>query len=265
MKKAAVSVLIILILATIFTAFVNPDEKISLARFAPENHHYSEAESCLNCKSNNSQVMARVVGVSLDAAAETAVSLDSRGWLGGIHSKSQDHGERVTTACAWCHAPLTPGAVRDDKQGKTITKGEWQGVSCGACHPKTGEKREDLYGNIHPGKDPLQKDSYQIRDMALGVESNQLCTWCHHEYHDFKIAIKTEMLASGELRCIDCHMAGYRKEGELVERFHNMKVEANLPFSCSGEPGAGQSCHGQSGVEWMKAEIGGIKGPRKSW
>ena len=73
-------------------------------------------------------------------------------------------------------------------------------------------------------------------------------------------------LHSGALRCIDCHMAGYRiAESGLVERFHNFKVEANGPISCSGEFGTDMGCHADASVDWMHAAIPNIKGPRADW
>ena len=264
MKTKAI-VLAILLLSTFLFSFDLFDKQVSLKKFAPVNHQYTEAESCITCKAENSSVMARAVGARLDKAGAVALELDNRGWLGSVHSRSQDHGERVNNACAWCHAPATAGAVRDEKEGKAIPKGQWQGVTCIACHPKLGQESALLYGNYHPGRDAAEKESYVIRDMSQGTEANKLCTWCHHQYHDFKIEAKTEMLAQGTLRCIDCHMAGYQKHGQQVERFHNMKVEASIPKSCSGDLGTAQACHADQSQEWMRSMLQEVKGPRKSW
>jgi hypothetical protein len=61
-------------------------------------------------------------------------------------------------------------------------------------------------------------------------------------------------------------MAGYGVvESGLVERFHNFKVEANGPLSCSGTYGTEAGCHANASVDWMQTSIPNIKGPRQEW
>jgi hypothetical protein len=61
-------------------------------------------------------------------------------------------------------------------------------------------------------------------------------------------------------------MAGYGvAANQLVERFHNMKVEANIPLSCSGAYGTEMSCHADESAEWMRSKLNAVKGERKDW
>jgi hypothetical protein len=94
---------------------------------------------------------------------------------------------------------------------------------------------------------------------------NAQCRFCHHESHDLLIKAKQDMMKSGELRCIDCHMAGYAVTNQHVEHFHNFKVAKNLPFSCSGGIGRARPCHKGVSKEWFKNKLPSVKGPRKKW
>ncbi|KPJ85870.1 MAG: hypothetical protein AMS18_16005 [Gemmatimonas sp. SG8_17] len=240
--------------------------QISLQSLTPENYRYEEATRCVNCKSmgDDIDIKYRVVGVDVSSGS---LVLDERGWLGSIHSRSQSHGDRVSTACAWCHAPTANGATRESDAAVPIEKGTWQGVTCGACHPTAvpqGQRHSQL-ANFVPGSDPVDPASYVFRDRTDPNGFNSQCRYCHHESHDLLVPAKQAMLDSGVIRCGDCHMAGYGTKGELVERFHNMKVAANIPHSCSGAFGTDLSCHADESPEWMRSKLDAIKGPRKEW
>lgn len=239
-------------------------DKISLSGLSPENYTYTEAERCVSCKGEQNHFMARAAGIDL---SKDIPQLDDRGWLASVHARSQSHGERVNTACAWCHAPLAEGATKNKEEAKPIPKGTWQGVSCGACHPGAVplELRVSLIANYTPGTDATNPKNYMFRDRTDGKEMNALCRFCHHESHDLQKETKQEMMASGELRCIDCHMAAYALTGGNVARFHNFKVEANLPQSCSGNLGRAMSCHEGAALDWFKDNLSAVKGPRKQW
>ena len=239
--------------------------QISLTRFEPEHYRYSQAETCVNCHQETNDIMTRAVGVDISTGSPR---LEERGWLASVHARSQSHDYRVTTVCAWCHAPTTEGATQDSMSAVPIAVGTWEGVTCGACHPGRleGSMRESLLSNYAPGSDPSDPASYVFRDRSDPVQFNAQCQYCHHESHDILSAVKAAMLESGTLRCIDCHMAGYAvSEERVVERFHNMKVEANGPLSCSGDFGSGVGCHADVSVAWVRTNIPTIKGPRKEW
>jgi len=239
--------------------------EISLTKFAPEHHRYAQAERCVNCHQAGNDVMTRAVGVDISSGSP---ELDERGWLASVHARSQSHGERVNTTCARCHAPTTELVTQDSATAVPITKGTWEGVTCGACHPVglADSLSESVVTNLRPGSDPAEPASYVFRDRSDATQLNALCQYCHHESHDLLVPSKTEMLEAGELRCIDCHMAGYAvAESGVVERFHNMKVEANLPQSCSGKVGTDAGCHNSASAEQLRSAMPAIKGPRKEW
>jgi hypothetical protein len=241
------------------------EEAFSLRHLTPDKYHYQEAERCANCKGPENQFMPRAAGVDLASGALSPV-LDERGWLASAHARSQSHEDRVTTACAWCHAPLTEGATQKEEDAKPIPKGTWQGVSCGACHPGSlvRDKRISLLVNFKPGTDPTQAESYIFRDRSSGKEQNAQCRFCHHESHNL-LEGKQKNMESGDLRCVDCHMAAYAITNQHVERFHNLKVEANLPYSCSGGMGRATACHEGESSDWFKENLPKIKGPEKEW
>jgi hypothetical protein len=240
------------------------EEGFSLKHLTPENYHYKEAEQCSNCKGKENAFMPRASGVDLTSAKPT---LDKRGWLASVHARAQSHEERINTACAFCHAPLLEGATRDKDKAKPIPKGTWQGVSCFSCHPGAVErtKRKSLIINFIPGSDPASPDSYFFRNRADGKDMTAQCRFCHHESHDLVIDKKQKMMESGDLRCIDCHMAAYALTEGHVERYHNFKVEENIPHSCSGGLGRAMSCHDEANTEWFKENLKKVKGPRKEW
>jgi hypothetical protein len=245
MNRPTVVRVLLPISVALFVAGGRGSAQISLELLTPENYGYEEATRCINCKSMGSDIKYRVVGVDLSSGSPTA---DERGWLASVHARSQSYGDRVNTACAWCHAPLTEGATQDDDAAVPIEKGTWQGVTCGACHPAAvpQEERHSQLANFIPGSDATDPSSYVFRDRTDPKQFN--------------------VLGSGVIRCVDCHMAGYGvAANQLVERFHNMKVEANIPLSCSGAYGTEMSCHADESAEWMRSKLNAVKGERKDW
>jgi hypothetical protein len=265
MKPFAACILVILLAFALIAAFdAGPQEHLELRPLAPEGYSYADAARCADCKGPDNSFMPRAAGV--DITGEKPVP-DERGWLASRHSRSQSHGDRIDTSCAWCHAPLTPGAVRDEDKAEPIALGNRNGVTCSACHPGTLERslRESLLINFHPGSDPAKKASYIFRSRTDGRDFNAQCRFCHHQSHDLLLERKHEMQEAGELRCVDCHMAAYSKQGLRVERFHNFKVKANLPHSCSGSVGRSMNCHEGRTVDWFTDNLNRVKGPRKTW
>lgn len=259
------AVLMVGMFAAMLVGGASGQEAISLVEFAPEHYKYVQAERCANCHSDGGDILRRAVGIETSTGSP---QLTGHGWLGSVHARSQSHGDRVNTACAWCHAPTTPGATRDSLAAEPIEFGTWEGVTCGACHPVglADSLEESLVTNLHPGSDPSDPSSFVFIDRSDPQQLNSQCQFCHHEYHDFTVATKTAILDAGVLRCIDCHMAGYDVASSgLIERYHNMKVEANGPISCSGAYGTNAGCHVNATAEWMRASIPDIKSPRKEW
>lgn len=236
----------------------------SLQHLTPKNYQYKEVERCSNCKGEQNRFMLRAAGVEMSSRMPV---LDKRGWLASIHARSQSHKDRVNTACAWCHAPTAEGATRNKEEAKPIPKGTWQGVTCGACHPGSvgRSKRISLVSNYTPGTDPTNSENYIFRNRKDGKAMNSQCRFCHHESHDLMVEAKQTMMNSGDLRCIDCHMAAYAVSNQHIERFHNFKVAANLPHSCSGGVETIVSCHDSMSQEWFEEKLPTVKGLRKEW
>jgi len=259
-------ILMICLLMCVFLVALSEtgQEEFSLGNLTPENYNYKEAERCSNCKGEQNSFMPRAAGVDLSSGKPI---LDDRGWLTSVHAQSQSHGDRINTACAWCHAPTAEGVTKDKNKAAPIPKGTWQGVSCFSCHPGAVErnKRKSLVSSYTPGTDPSDLENYIFRDRSNGKEMNAHCAHCHNESHDLLVEAKKEMLAAGNLRCIDCHMAVYAVTGGHVERYHNMKVEMNLPHSCSGGTGRTMACHEGKERGWFVENISRIKGSRKKW
>jgi hypothetical protein len=249
---------------TIFVgSFAIQEVESSLQALTPENYLYREAAGCANCKNPKEAFMLRAVGVDMSSGK---AALDNRGWLASVHARSQSHEDRINTACAWCHAPTAAGATRDGQAAKPIPKGTWQGVTCGACHPGSVPREQrsaSLLINFTPGTDPTDPDNYMFRNRQNAGELNAQCRFCHHESHDLLVEAKQEMLETGALRCIDCHMAAYAVSYGHVERFHNFTVEANIPHSCSGGMGRAMTCHDNTSAEWFRSRLKEVKGQRK--
>ena len=264
--KQSITVIIIVLIAGLFIATLpaRQQAEFSLSHLTPDGYDYKDATGCADCKGAENSFMPRAAGI--DISGEKAV-LDKRGWLASVHAHSQSHENRIDTSCAWCHAPLTPGAVKDKEDTKPVTRGTWQGVSCGACHPGQvkSERRISLLVNYTPGTDRTDPKSYIFRSRTAGRDFNAQCRFCHHQSHDLLIEGKRGMWEAGELRCVDCHMAAYALTDGHVERFHNFKVEDNLPHSCSGGLGRSMSCHEGKTVGWFEENLSRVKGPRKTW
>ena len=265
MKTSTLACVMFVLICAALAALQAPDQQdLSLRNLTPENYSYREAARCAGCKGEQNAFMVRAAGVNLSAEEP---ALDSRGWLTSIHARSQSHEDGVDMACAFCHAPLTEGATREKEKAEPIPKGDWQGVTCGACHPGSVDqgRRKSLVANFLPGTDPTDPDNYTFRDRADGMAMNAQCRFCHHESHDLLVDKKMEMLNAGDLRCIDCHMAAYALTDGHLERFHNLQVEENLPHSCSGGLGRTMVCHAETSQEWFSHNLERVKAPRKQW
>ncbi|HUX06263.1 MAG TPA: hypothetical protein VMX35_03025 [Acidobacteriota bacterium] len=229
-----------------------------------ENYRYSEADGCMDCKQSSDDIMTRAIGVDISSGSPVS---NGQGWLSGVHANSLSHDE-MNTHCTWCHSPTMKDVIEDEDAGVPIEIGGWQGVTCTACHPGLvrREVRKSTLANLKPGADLADPQSYIFYDKSDPKQFDAQCRYCHHDSHELTSEAKRAMVESGKLRCIDCHMAGYRQEeGRAVERFHDLKVEAHLPYSCNGAFGAVTGCHTDASVEKLKPLMATIKGPRKEW
>jgi hypothetical protein len=214
----------------------------------PEGYLYEELRRCAGCHENAKDSAGRsthrnAIGISGDPSSPT---LTGRGWLSGAHGRSQDSEARSNTYCAWCHAPSQLGVTEHIGAGRPIESGR-TGISCITCHASEAVNEE--YGtyqaNFRPGGDRESLADFVPRQPASGTETNAQCLLCHLRPHAFAVLPHADLLASGKLRCIDCHMAVYNvTESGRRERYHNMKVAAN------NDPATCRPCH-----EFEEAEV----------
>jgi hypothetical protein len=217
-------------------------------RVTPDGYFHEELRRCAGCHEtakdeNGNSTHRNAIGISGDPSSPT---LTGKGWLSGAHGRSQDSAAVSNTHCAWCHAPSQPGVTSDIGAGLPIESGR-TGISCITCHASeaVNEKYGTYQANFRPGGDRESLVDFVPRQPASGTETNAQCLFCHLRPHDFAVPPHGDLLTSGELRCIDCHMAVYNvTESGREERYHNMKVATN------NDPAACRPCH-----EYEEAEV----------
>ncbi len=259
MKKAVLSLSFFGLATACFLAVSVAEEENLLAGVTPEGYDYTRPEaesplSCLNCKYQRNYHQYRVLGVQEPNVGDGTIKVTGKGWLSSAHATSFEAPTNNNTYCAWCHAPTTETVTYDASRAKKLKKGKWHGMSCNGCHTTHGIAGEigTRLTNYKPGHDLEEEESYIPRHSEDGLQANKQCLFCHGTYHGFSSRVKEALLDSGSLRCIDCHMAGYRlTDTGTVERYHNMKVAENLPKSCNGRFGALISCHSTATKKWV--------------
>jgi hypothetical protein len=210
-------------------------------RVTPAGYLYEELRRCAGCHENakdaaGNSTHRNAIGITGDPVAPR---LTGKGWLSGGHGRSQDSAIVSNTYCAWCHAPNQPGVTDDISAGEPIESGR-TGVSCIACHASdaVNERHGTYQANFRPGGDRESLVDFVPRQQASGSETNAQCLFCHLRPHPFSGPPHGGMVARGDLRCIDCHMAVYNvTDNGRKERYHNMKVAAN------GDPATCRPCH----------------------
>jgi hypothetical protein len=210
----------------------------AIDRVTPDGYLYEELRRCAGCHetardSAGNSTHRNAIGVTGDPLSPT---LTGKGWLSGAHGRSQNSEITSNTYCAWCHAPSQPGVTDDISAGRPIESGR-TGISCITCH--ASEAVNDEYGtyqaNFRPGGDRESLVNFVPRQPTSGAETNAQCLFCHLRPHSFAVEPHTDLVNTGDLRCIDCHMAVYNvTESGRKERYHNMKVAANNdPATCN--------------------------------
>jgi len=220
----------------------------ALDRVTPDGYLYEELRRCAGCHETakdaaENSIHRNAIGIAGDPSSP---ALTGKGWLSGAHGRSQDSAIVSNTYCAWCHAPSQPGVTGDINAGQPIESGR-TGVSCIACH--ASDAVDDKFGtyqaNFRPGGDRESLVDFVPRQPASGTETNAQCLFCHLQPHPFAAPPHADLVDSGDLLCIDCHMAVYNvTESGRKERYHNMKVAAN------NDPATCRPCH-----EYDEAEV----------
>lgn len=239
------------------TAFAPLAKQDEVKTISPENYYYQDVQFCLTCKTEGDGIMPRAIGIEF---GDNALKINSKGWLTSGHAKALSHEKPINSYCARCHFPTWDNLAEVESEAKIIPTGKWQGVTCRACHSSNLERslRQSTLINYKAGKDKKDPANYIFIDRKDGKQQNSQCGFCHEKTHQFSVEIKNQMLQAGDLRCIDCHMAGYKKEEYTVARFHNMKVKENIPWSCGSQLGNTGNCHHQQDDQWMATNISAL-------
>lgn len=270
MKRGIILTGMIALAGALFLVSTNAaDDGTTLGPFMAADQDFSHAESCVNCKSIEGKGLLdkklasgkdtekkqyhqeNVLGINVlsrnaDGTPKEAV-LSGMGWLSSKHAQSMaGNSANANTYCAWCHAPTYEEIAEDGEDAKIIKSGK-PGVACSACHPghTLAGQFGTRYANYLPGSDESDADSWKpvpkVDEHNFdGKKANKQCLFCHSTYHGFAVDFHNDMVKSGKLECITCHMAVYNElSSGLGERFHNMKVFANGPVSCSNQG----ACH----------------------
>lgn len=240
--------------------------------YTPENYDYllpeaESPESCLNCAHQaDGYHLYRVMGIPEPTGghAPATGATTGKGWLDSKHAVSVTAPTNNNTYCAWCHQPTLETASSDNNKVGVVKAGMWHGMSCQGCHTThtIAAQFGTRYTNLHPGSDLEEAESYIPRHSEDAKAANNQCLFCHGSFHGFSSKVKTALYESDAIRCIDCHMPGYRVGSTgMTERYHNMKVVDNLPLSCNGRFGALISCHSRVTKKWSRFVVPKILGP----
>ncbi len=241
--------------------------------YTPENYDYAlpeveSPESCLNCgHQRDGYHLYRAVGLTEptgEAHSPAELEITGKGWLSSKHAQSITAPTNNNTYCAWCHQPTLQTASSDNNKVKAVKAGKWHGMSCQGCHTTHTIAAEfgTRYTNLYPGSDLEEAESYIPRHSEDAKAANNQCLFCHGSFHGFSSQVKTALYESDAIRCIDCHMPGYRITSTgMTERYHNMKVVDNLPLSCNGRFGALIQCHSRVTKKWSRFVVPKILGP----
>ena len=274
MKKLIFSLgFITLATMVMLTVTLAEEGETIIGPYTPENYDYllpeaESPESCLNCAHQaDGYHLYRVMGIPEPTGghAPATGATTGKGWLDSKHAVSVTAPTNNNTYCAWCHQPTLETASFDNNKAKPVKAGKWHGMSCAGCHTthSIAAQYGTRYTNLIPGSDLEEKESYIPRHAEDVKAANNQCLYCHGKgkFHGFASKVKTALYESDAIRCIDCHMAGYQTtSGGLVERYHNMKVVENLPFSCNGKIGAVTACHSRVTKKWGRYVVPKIFG-----
>jgi len=249
---------------------VTPSANPTPAPLGRPDYNYTESNGCVSChfsRGAGGDHMLEAVGVSIDSA-NIAFSFSGSGWRSSRHSQS-NYKSTQNTYCAKCHSPLQATPEASFKKGvlidtKQIADGAVEGITCAVCHPSHNAavvlgRRLGLY---QWGMDKTKPEAYKVIHEG---EEDQLCLSCHVERHNEDNAA-FKVMYDAEVKCMDCHLAPYGEitGTEVLKRFHDFKVAANLPFSC-GVEGSVTHCHPGFSAEGTLEFIPYMKQQHNTW
>jgi hypothetical protein len=147
----------------------------------------------------------------------------------------------ANTYCAQCHSPFQADATADHDQNDPVARKDWQGVTCGVCHPPHDLRVE--WGT------PIGTYDIESEEWSPVYEENQndVCLQCHsgdsQGYGN---------IMSKKIGCVGCHMQEVDNDVTGVEGEH-ISHSFNIPDaeSCGvGEEG----CHPNKDIDWAEKQ-----------
>jgi hypothetical protein len=164
-------------------------------------------------------------------------------WKASAHGNSFTAGRNDNTYCASCHSPFQadPDATYGDND--PIPLEEWEGVTCGACHPSHHDRVE--WGT------PIGNYDVETGEHFPVYEADELCEYCHSGSRHEKEFQGFGTIMHKKVECIDCHMAKVpSREGDDDHRTHDFHVDAS--YSCGlNDP----DCHPNHKEDWAEKQI----------
>jgi hypothetical protein len=166
-------------------------------------------------------------------------------WYESNHANSNS-GYNANTYCAECHAPFQadPDATHSDND--PVPTEEWQGVTCGACHPPHNLRLE--WGT------PMGNYDIETQDWIPVYEedADALCEYCHTgSRHEKEFQGYGKSMHKKDVKCMDCHLAEVPDEtprgGHLSHTF-----DVYPEFSCGLE---NEDCHPNHKLDWAEKQI----------
>lgn len=142
-------------------------------------------------------------------------SVEWLAWKAGPHAAGYDLGKGPNTYCARCHSPMNwdPAAqidpppncvsckfpqeedVRIAEGNPLIPESNWQGVSCGVCHPQGIETTDIELGWFN-----------KVTGYTEAVTSTtDLCEKCHHNTDTLRYQVDLGIQTHIDFTCTDCH------------------------------------------------------------
>jgi hypothetical protein len=209
----------------------------------PKGYDWHEGEYCSHCHFNPN-----MENVAVD-------------WSDSTHADSYKS-YKAKDRCAKCHSPLDygdqppsiPAPDPDDPPIEVpIPIGDWQGVTCAACHPSHNLRVE--WGT------PIGNYDYETGTWSPVYEEDidDLCLFCHDSAKKGHAGVEqetqgfTQIMHKKGVNCVDCHM-GETDAGDGPFMSHGFQIPGENPDvdSCGLE---NEDCHPNHTDDWAEKQI----------
>jgi hypothetical protein len=150
----------------------------------------------------------------------------------------------ANTYCASCHSPFQADPAADDENNDPVSRDDWQGVTCGACHPSHDDRV--AWGT------PIGNYDIETGEHFPVYDANELCDYCHKgDRHEKEFQGYGTIMDKKDVECIDCHLPqvpdGTPRGGHLSHTF-----EVYPEFSCGLD---NDDCHPNHSLDWAEKQI----------